>query len=58
MVMTIEPGLYIRAGRDVPEALWDIGIRVEDDALVTENGAEDLTFGVPKTIKEIEALRP
>ena len=56
MVLTIEPGLYVRAADDVPEAFRDIGIRIEDDALVTEGGCEILTGDVPKAPDEIEAL--
>lgn len=56
MVLTIEPGCYIRPAADVPEAFWNIGIRIEDDALVTENGCDYLTDGVPREIDDIEAL--
>lgn len=56
MVLTIEPGLYVRAADDLPEAFWNIGIRVEDDAVVTEQGCELITRGVPVEIAEIEAL--
>jgi Xaa-Pro aminopeptidase len=56
MTLTVEPGLYIRPADDVPEALWNIGIRIEDDALVTENGCEILTRGVPKSVTEIEEI--
>lgn len=56
MVLTIEPGLYIRPAEDVPEAFWNIGIRIEDDAIVTAHGCELITRGVPVEISEIEAL--
>lgn len=56
MTLTIEPGCYIRPAADVPQALWNIGVRIEDDVRVTANGCEVLTDGVPKTIAEIEAL--
>jgi Xaa-Pro aminopeptidase len=56
MVTTVEPGLYVRAADDVPAAYHDIGIRIEDDALVTEQGCEILTGDVPKTAADIEAL--
>jgi len=56
MVLTVEPGIYVRAAPDVPAAYHDIGIRIEDDALVTESGCEIITGGVPKTAADIEAL--
>jgi Xaa-Pro aminopeptidase len=54
MTLTVEPGLYIRPADDVPEALWNLGIRVEDDVAVTADGCEVLT-SPPKTVAEIEA---
>jgi Xaa-Pro aminopeptidase len=56
MVLTEEPGLYIRAADDIPRHFHDIGIRIEDDALVTESGCDILTGDVPKAADEIEAL--
>ncbi|MFV2029676.1 aminopeptidase P N-terminal domain-containing protein [Neisseria sp. S1] len=56
MCTTIEPGLYIAAADDIPPHFHNIGIRIEDNILVTENGAENYTAEVPKTIAEIEAL--
>ncbi|MHB0774972.1 Xaa-Pro aminopeptidase [Halomonas sp. WWR20] len=56
MVLTIEPGLYIPDAEDIPPALRGIGIRIEDDVVVTANGGEVLTAEVPKTCDEIEAL--
>jgi Xaa-Pro aminopeptidase len=55
MVLTVEPGCYIRPGEGVPEHLWNIGIRIEDDVLVTARGCEVLTVAAPKTVAEIEA---
>lgn len=57
MVTTVEPGLYIPAGTEgVDERWWNIGIRIEDDVLVTATGNEILSAGVPKEIDAIEAL--
>lgn len=56
MVLTIEPGLYVRPGEGVPEPFHHIGIRIEDDAIVTEQGCELITRGVPVDGDEIEAL--
>ncbi|VTY29161.1 Xaa-Pro aminopeptidase [Xylophilus ampelinus] len=56
MVLTIEPGLYVRPAEGVPERFHNIGIRIEDDAIVTEHGCELITRGVPVQADEIEAL--
>ena len=57
MVFTVEPGIYIPAHTDgVAEKWWNIGVRIEDDILVTENGAEILSADAPQTVMEIEAL--
>ncbi len=56
MVLTIEPGLYIRDPAHVPEKYHFTGIRIEDDVLVTKQGNEVLTEGAPKEISAIEAL--
>ena len=56
MVLTIEPGLYVRAAPGVPEAFHGIGIRIEDDAIVTDSGCELISRGVPVDPDEIEAL--
>lgn len=56
MVLTIEPGLYVRPGPGVPEAFHNIGIRIEDDAIVTPQGCELISRGVPVQADEIEAL--
>ena len=56
MLLTLEPGLYVRPSDDVPEAFWNIGIRIEDDALVTATGCELISRDVPVEVSEIEAL--
>jgi len=56
MVLTVEPGLYIRAAEDVPPALRDIGIRIEDDVVVTDGGCEVLSAEAPKRLEDIESL--
>ncbi len=56
MVLTIEPGIYVRPTEGVPEEFWNIGIRIEDDALVTADGCRLLTHEAPKTVAEIEAV--
>ncbi|MCG2594685.1 aminopeptidase P N-terminal domain-containing protein [Ramlibacter sp. XY19] len=56
MVLTIEPGIYVRPGEGVPEQFHNIGIRIEDDAVVTPQGCELMTRGVPVKADEIEAL--
>jgi Xaa-Pro aminopeptidase len=56
MTLTVEPGLYIRAADDVPEPLRDIGIRIEDDVVVTQGACEVITAEAPKGVAEIEAL--
>lgn len=57
MVMTVEPGLYIAPGTPgIDPRFHGIGIRIEDDVLVTASGPEVLTHGVPKTVAEVEAV--
>ena len=55
MMITNEPGLYIRPDAAVPEHFWNIGVRIEDDVLITAAGNENLTITAPKTVAEVEA---
>ena len=55
-VITVEPGIYISPGSLCDEKWWGIGIRIEDDVLITESGSEVLSECVPKTVDEIELL--
>jgi Xaa-Pro aminopeptidase len=54
MVLTVEPGTYIRPAPNVPKAFWNIGVRIEDDVLVTAKGREVLTADCPKKVKDVE----
>jgi Xaa-Pro aminopeptidase len=56
MMLTVEPGLYVRPDDKVPESFWNIGIRIEDDVLVTPGACEVITHAAPRTIAEIEAV--
>jgi Xaa-Pro aminopeptidase len=55
MVVTLEPGLYVQPAPDVPEVFWNIGIRIEDDAVVTPGGCELISRAVPVEPDAIEA---
>ena len=54
MVLTVEPGCYIRPADNVPKAFWNIGVRIEDDVLVTAKGRDVLTSACPKKVKDVE----
>jgi Xaa-Pro aminopeptidase len=56
MVLTVEPGCYIRPGEGVPQRLWNIGVRIEDDVVVTHDSCEVITAEAPKTVADIEAI--
>ncbi|MES2579965.1 MAG: aminopeptidase P N-terminal domain-containing protein [Pseudomonadota bacterium] len=53
--LTVEPGCYVRPAENVPEHFWNIGIRIEDDVLITATGNEVLTKNAIKTVTDIEA---
>jgi len=55
-IITVEPGIYIAAGSDCDPKWWNIGVRIEDDVLITASDPEILSGSLPKTIPEIEAL--
>jgi Xaa-Pro aminopeptidase len=55
MVLTVEPGLYMPATDEVPASYRQIGIRIEDDVLITQGGNEILSAGAPKDPDEIES---
>ena len=56
MVLTVEPGCYIRPDEKVPSEFWNIGVRIEDDVLVTETGCSVLTEATPKSVADVQAL--
>jgi Xaa-Pro aminopeptidase len=56
MVLTIEPGIYVRPAPGVPEKFHNIGIRIEDDAVVNDKGCELISRGVPVLAAEIEKI--
>jgi len=56
MMLTVEPGCYIRPAENVPQQYWNIGVRIEDDVLVTPDGCEVITHATPKTVADMEAL--
>jgi Xaa-Pro aminopeptidase len=56
MVVTVEPGIYIRPAVNIDRAWWHIGVRIEDDAIVNEEGCELISRYAPVDIDRIEAL--
>jgi len=55
-VITVEPGIYIAPAPDIEERWWNIGIRIEDDVLVSESGPIVLSAEAPKAVEEIESI--
>ena len=56
MVLTIEPGLYVAEDAAAPAEFRGLGVRIEDDILVTATGGENLTAATPKSVADLEAL--
>ena len=56
MVITIEPGIYIPPGSNCDKKWWNIAVRIEDDALITQNGYELLSVFAPRKVEDIEKL--
>ena len=56
MALTVEPGIYVRPGEGVPEEFWNIGIRIEDDVIVGDDGCRILSGDAPKRVADIEQL--
>ena len=56
MALTVEPGCYIRPADNVPTQFWNIGVRIEDDVVVTPTGCEVLTAAAPKSVRDIESI--
>jgi Xaa-Pro aminopeptidase len=55
-VITVEPGIYIPAGSKCDKKWWNIGVRIEDDVLITPTGFENLSGCVPRTAEDIERV--
>jgi Xaa-Pro aminopeptidase len=55
-ILTVEPGVYIAEGSPCDPKWWNIGVRIEDDILITETGSENLSASSPRTVEAIEAL--
>lgn len=56
MVITVEPGIYITPAADIDPKWWNIGVRIEDDILITANGPKMLSGAAPRTVAEIESV--
>ena len=56
VVITVEPGVYIPEGSPCDPKWWNIGVRIEDDILITEHGYENLSAASPRSVAEVEAM--
>jgi Xaa-Pro aminopeptidase len=56
MIITIEPGIYIPENSKCDKKWWGIGVRIEDDVLLTKTGCEVLSLSAPRTVNDIEEL--
>ena len=56
ITLTVEPGIYIKAGSPCDEKWWNIGVRIEDNVLITADGPVNMSAGAPRTVAEIEAV--
>ena len=56
MVLTVEPGIYIPEGSNTDPKWWKIGVRIEDNILITKDGHKNLSAFVPKTVEDIERI--
>jgi Xaa-Pro aminopeptidase len=56
VVLTVEPGIYIPPGSNCDKKWWSIGVRIEDDILITETGNKNLSAGSPRTVEAIEKM--
>ena len=56
MIITVEPGIYIPENSHCDPKWWNIGIRIEDDVLITPDGPVNLSAGAPRSLRDIESL--
>jgi Xaa-Pro aminopeptidase len=56
MIFTVEPGIYIPPNSNCDKKWWSIGVRIEDDLLITNDGYRNLSAGAPRSVEEIEKM--
>jgi Xaa-Pro aminopeptidase len=56
VVLTVEPGIYIPPGSNCDKKWWSIGVRIEDDILITPTGNQNLSAAAPRTVADIEKM--